>query len=355
MKPTILVSGHLTDDILSLLAQEYDVRANREDRPMGRADLLEAVAGADGFLSMITDAVDAELLDAAPRLRVVSNMAVGYNNIDVAAATARGIVVTNTPGILTEATAELAFALILAAARRVVDLDRRTRAGEWTCWAPLLFLSREVSGKTLGVVGLGRIGRAVARRARAFGMRVLYHSRSRLEAAEERDLGVEYAEKDELLATADFVSLHVPLSAETRHLIGRRELDLMKPTAYLINTSRGPVVDEAALVEALKARRIEGAGSTSTRASRCSPRDSRRSTTRSSFPTWGAPRSRPGRRWRAWRRRTSCPPCAASGPRTWSTRRCGPGEGAESGSPRLRRTGPRGAQTIDCLSCAGKL
>jgi len=260
MKPTILVSGHLTDDILSLLAQEYDVRANREDRPMGRADLLEAVAGADGFLSMITDAVDAELLDAAPRLRVVSNMAVGYNNIDVAAATARGIVVTNTPGILTEATAELAFALILAAARRVVDLDRRTRAGEWTCWAPLLFLSREVSGKTLGVVGLGRIGRAVARRARAFGMRVLYHSRSRLEAAEERDLGVEYAEKDELLATADFVSLHVPLSAETRHLIGRRELDLMKPTAYLINTSRGPVVDEAALVEALKARRIEGAG-----------------------------------------------------------------------------------------------
>lgn len=260
MKPTILVSGHLTDDILSLLAQECDVRANREDRPMGRADLLEAVAGADGFLSMITDAVDAELLDAAPRLRVVSNMAVGYNNIDVAAATARGIVVTNTPGILTEATAELAFALILAAARRVVDLDRRTRAGEWTCWAPLLFLSREVSGKTLGVVGLGRIGRAVARRARAFGMRVLYHSRSRLEAAEERDLGVEYAEKDELLATADFVSLHVPLSAETRHLIGRRELDLMKPTAYLINTSRGPVVDEAALVEALKARRIEGAG-----------------------------------------------------------------------------------------------
>ena len=260
MTPTILVSGHLTDDILSLLAQECDVRANREDRPMGRADLLEAVAGADGFLSMITDAVDAELMDAAPRLRVVSNMAVGYNNIDVAAATARGIVVTNTPGILTEATAELAFALILAAARRVVDLDRRTRAGEWTCWAPLLFLSREVSGKTLGVVGLGRIGRAVARRARAFGMRVLYHSRSRLEAAEERDLGVEYAEKDELLATADFVSLHVPLSAETRHLIGRRELGLMKPTAYLINTSRGPVVDEAALVEALKARRIEGAG-----------------------------------------------------------------------------------------------
>ena len=260
MKHRILVSGHLTEDILSLLAQECDVRANGEDRPMERAELLEAVAAVDGYLSMITDAVDAELMDAAPRLRVVSNMAVGYNNIDVAAATQRGIVVTNTPGILTEATAELAFALILAAARRVVDLDRRTRAGEWTCWAPLLFLSREVSGKTLGVVGLGRIGRAVARRARAFGMRVLYHSRSRLEAEEERDLGVEYAEKDELLATADFVSLHVPLSAETRHLIGRRELGLMKPTAYLINTSRGPVVDEAALVEALKARRIEGAG-----------------------------------------------------------------------------------------------
>jgi len=260
MKLRILVSGHLTDDILSLLAQHGDVRANGEDRPMERADLLEAVAGVDGMLSMITDAVDAELLDAAPHLRVVSNMAVGYNNIDVAAATARGIVVTNTPGILTEATAELAFALILAAARRVVDLDRRTRAGEWTCWAPLLFLSREVSGKTLGVVGLGRIGRAVARRARAFGMRVLYHNRSRLDEAEERDLGVEYAERDDLLRTSDFVSLHVPLSGETRHLIGPRELGLMKPTAYLVNTSRGAVVDEAALVEALRKKRIEGAG-----------------------------------------------------------------------------------------------
>jgi len=260
MKHRILVSGHLTDDVLGLLAQECDVRANREDRPMERPALLEAVAGADGYLSMITDAVDAELMDAAPRLRVVSNMAVGYNNIDVAAATQRGIVVTNTPGILTEATAELAFALILAAARRVVDLDRRTRAGEWTCWAPLLFLSREVSGKTLGIVGLGRIGRAVARRAQAFGMRVLYHNRSRLDQAEERDLGVEYAEQDELLRTSDFVSLHVPLSDETRHLLGRRELGLMKPTSYLINTSRGPVVDEAALVEALRDRRIEGAG-----------------------------------------------------------------------------------------------
>jgi len=260
MKHRILVSGHLTEDILSLLAQECDVRANGEDRPMERAELLEAVAAVDGYLSMITDAVDAELMDAAPRLRVVSNMAVGYNNIDVAAATQRGIVVTNTPGILTEATAELAFALVLAAARRVVDLDRRTRAGEWTCWAPLLFLSREVSGKTLGVVGLGRIGRAVARRARAFGMRVLYHNRSRLDEAEERDLGVEYAERDDLLRTSDFVSLHVPLSGETRHLIGPRELGLMKPTAYLVNTSRGAVVDEAALVEALREKRIEGAG-----------------------------------------------------------------------------------------------
>lgn len=260
MKHKILVSGHLTDDILSLLARDCDVRANGEDRPMGRADLLEAVAGTDGMLAMITDGVDVELMDRAPRLRVVSNMAVGYNNIDVAAATARGIVVTNTPGILTEATAELAFALILASARRVVDLDRRTRAGEWTCWAPMLFLSREVSGKTLGVVGLGRIGRAVARRAKAFGMKVLYHNRARLNADEERDLGVVYAEKDELLATADFVSLHVLLSDETRHLIGPRELGLMKPTAYLVNTSRGPVVDEAALVEALREKQIEGAG-----------------------------------------------------------------------------------------------
>ena len=260
MKHKILVSGHLTEDILSLLAKDCDVRANEEDRPMGRAELLDAVAGVDGMLAMITDGVDPELMDRAPRLRVVSNMAVGYNNIDVAAATERGIVVTNTPGILTEATAELAFALVLASARRVVDLDRRTRAGEWTCWAPLLFLSREVSGKTLGVIGLGRIGRAVARRARAFGMEVLYHNRIRLDAAEERELGVKYAERDELLRQADFVSLHVPLSGETRHLIGRRELALMKPTSYLVNTSRGPVVDEAALVEALREKRIEGAG-----------------------------------------------------------------------------------------------
>lgn len=260
MKHKILVSGHLTEDILSLLAKDCDVRANEEDRPMGRAELLDAVAGVDGMLAMITDGVDPELMDRAPRLRVVSNMAVGYNNIDVAAATARGIVVTNTPGILTEATAELAFALILASARRVVDLDRRTRAGEWTCWAPLLFLSREVSGKMLGIVGLGRIGRAVARRAKAFGMEVLYHNRVRLEAAEEQDLGVVYAEKDELLGKADFVSLHVPLSDETRHFIGRRELGIMKPTSYLVNTSRGPVVDEGALVEALREKRIEGAG-----------------------------------------------------------------------------------------------
>lgn len=260
MKHKILVSGHLTEDILSLLAKDCDVRANEEDRPMGRAELLDAVAGVDGMLAMITDGVDPELMDRAPRLRVVSNMAVGYNNIDVAAATERGIVVTNTPGILTEATAELAFALILASARRVVDLDRRTRAGEWTCWAPLLFLSREVSGKMLGIVGLGRIGRAVARRAKAFGMEVLYHNRVRLEAAEEQDLGVVYAEKDELLGKADFVSLHVPLSDETRHFIGRRELGIMKPTSYLVNTSRGPVVDEGALVEALREKRIEGAG-----------------------------------------------------------------------------------------------
>jgi glyoxylate reductase len=260
MKHKILVSGHLTEDILSLFAEDCDVRANGEDRPMERADLLEAVAGMDGILAMITDGIDAELMDRSPRLRVVSNMAVGYNNIDVADATARGIVVTNTPGILTEATAELAFALVLASARRVADLDRRTRAGEWTCWAPLLFLSREVSGKTLGVIGLGRIGKAVARRAKAFGMEVLYHNRARLDAGEERDLGVEYAEFDELLKRADFVSLHVPLSGETRHLIGRRELGIMKPTSYLVNTSRGPVVNEAALVEALREKRIEGAG-----------------------------------------------------------------------------------------------
>ena len=194
-----------------------------------------------------------------PRLKMIANLGVGYNNIDVRAATARGIPVSNTPGVLTEATADLAFTLLLAVARRVVEGDRRVRAGEFKFWAPFLFLCREVSGKTLGIVGMGRIGKAVARRARGFDMPVLYHNRSRLESDEEDRLGARHASLDELLQQSDFVSLHVPLTAQTTHLIGGEQLAAMKPTAYLINTARGPVVNEQALLEALQARRIAGA------------------------------------------------------------------------------------------------
>jgi glyoxylate reductase len=259
MTHKILVTGRLPEEILSGLTGRYETTFQHEDRPMERHRLLEAIGDKDGLLCMITDAVNEELLGRAPRLKMIANLGVGYNNIDVRAATARGIPVSNTPGVLTEATADLAFTLLLAVARRVVEGDRRVRAGEFKFWAPFLFLGREVSGKTLGIVGMGRIGKAVARRARGFDMPVLYYNRSRIESDEEDRLGARYASLDELLQKSDFVSLHVPLTAQTTHLIGGEQLAAMKPTAYLINTARGPIVNEQALLEALQARRIAGA------------------------------------------------------------------------------------------------
>ena len=229
----------------------------RGPQPIPRRKLLAGVSEAEGLLCLLTERVDAELLAHAPRLRVVANCAVGYDNVDLAAAAARGIVVTNTPDVLTESSADLAFALMLAAARRVVEGDRFVRSGRWRGWRPDQLLGCDVHGATLGIIGLGRIGSAVARRARGFGMRILYwnHRRLRRPAG-----GARYASLRRLLATSDFVSIHVPLSATTRHLIGARELALMKPTAILVNTSRGPVVDERALVMALVERRIGAAG-----------------------------------------------------------------------------------------------
>ena len=203
---------------------------------------------------------DAELMDRAPNLKIISNLAVGYNNIDVAAATARGIAVTNTPGVTTEPTADLTLGLILAVARRIVEEDRLTREGKFQYWAPMLFLGRSVARKTLGIVGFGAIGQAVAKRARGFDMRILYNRRRRLDEAREREMGIEYADFGRLLRESDFVSLHVPLTDETRHLIGAKELRQMKPTAFLINASRGPVVHEKDLVEALRMGVIAGAG-----------------------------------------------------------------------------------------------
>jgi glyoxylate reductase len=256
----ILVTHREPEEVLARLAREHQVEAYDQDPPMERPRLLRSVSDKEGLLCTITDRIDQELLEHAPALKVIANFGVGFEHIDVEAATRRGIPVTNTPGVLTDSTADLTLALILATARRVVEGDRRVRAGKFQYWAPLLFLGADVSGKTLGLIGLGRIGQAVAQRAAGFGMKLIYYSRTRLQPAREHELQVSFAPLDTLLREADFVSLHVPLSPQTRHLIGSRELQLMKPTAYLINTARGPVVDEAALVEALRRGEIRGAG-----------------------------------------------------------------------------------------------
>lgn len=256
----VLVTGRLPETVLASIRKEHDVVINAEDKPMDRQKLLSAVGDKDGLLCMITDRVDAELLNRAPHLKMIANFGVGFNNIDVDFATAKGVPVSNTPGVLTESTADLTFALILATARRLVEGDRMTRAGNFKFWAPLHFLGQEVSGKTLGIIGLGRIGRAVAGRAAAFDMKVIYYSRRRLEKAGEKKLNLAYADLKTLLKTADFVSVHVPLTPRTTRLIGADELGRMKPDAYLINTSRGPVVDEKALLDALQNRKISGAG-----------------------------------------------------------------------------------------------
>ena len=232
--------------------------ANDEDRPLSSEELRRGVAGMDAVLCLLTDQVDAEVLDAAKGCKVFANMAVGYNNIDVEGATRRGILVTNTPGVLTDCTADVTWALILGVARRVAEGDRAMRAGEFPGWGPLYMLGGDITGATIGLVGPGRIATAVARRAIGFGVTILYHGRRSNDALDA--LGACRVPFDQILAQSDFLSLHVPLSPETRHLIDARALAAMKPTAYLINTSRGPVVDEAALVDALKSGMIAGAG-----------------------------------------------------------------------------------------------
>jgi glyoxylate reductase len=256
----ILVTGNLPDSVLNTLKQEFEVECHGEDRPMPRSKLLHAIRNKVGLLSMITDDIDGELLAHAPGLVMIANMAVGYNNIDLDAATRRGILVSNTPGVLTEATADLAFALILGVARRIAEGDRMVREGRFRFWAPFLFLGREISGKTLGIIGMGRIGKAVARRAQGFQMPILYYGSSPLDGTVEKELNARQVPLSELLRESDFVSLHIPLSADTRHFIGKKELALMKPTAFLVNTSRGPVVDEKALLDALQNGTIAGAG-----------------------------------------------------------------------------------------------
>jgi glyoxylate reductase len=232
-----------------------------DELPPPRGALLEKVRGVDGLLSLLTDRVDDELLDAAgPQLRVVSNFAVGYDNIDVPACTRRGVAVGNTPGVLTETTADLAFALLMAVARRLPEARDYVRDDRWRTWGPMLLLGKDLHGATLGLVGFGRIGREMARRATGFGMRTLYYSRSRAEPDVQRQLQASHVPLDTLLAESDFVSLHTVLSPETRHLIDAAALARMKPGAILINTSRGPVVDQDALAEALRSGHLFGAG-----------------------------------------------------------------------------------------------
>jgi glyoxylate reductase len=252
-RPKVFVARVIPDAGINPIVAATDAVVWQDELPPPRDELLRAVAGCDGVLTLLTDRVDDEFLDAAgPQLRVVSNYAVGFDNVDVPACTARGIPVGNTPGVLTETTADLAWALMMAAARRLPEGDRYVRAEKWKTWGPMLLLGPDVHGSTLGVVGFGRIGQAVARRAAGFGMTILYHDVHRAEAAVEAAYGATFLPLEELLARSDFVSLHVNLTPETRKLMNAEKLGWMKPTAVLVNTSRGPVVDQPALADALR-------------------------------------------------------------------------------------------------------
>jgi len=256
-RPAVYVTRRIPDAGLARLREACRVTLWEDELPPPYAVLRAESARADGLLSLLSDRVDAALLDAAPNLRVISQMAVGYDNIDVRAATARGIPVGHTPGVLTETTADFAFALLMAAARRVSEGERFVRDGRWRTWGPMLLMGQDIHGATLGIVGMGRIGQAVARRASGFAMRVIYADHGPV--ALPPDLYAERLPLDDVLAQADFVSLHTPLTPETTHLIDARALALMKPTAILINTARGPVVDQGALAAALADGVIAGA------------------------------------------------------------------------------------------------
>ena len=252
-RPRVFVSRVIPDEGLAAVRAACEMDLWTDELPPPRDELLRRVAGCDGVLTLLTDQVDDAFLDAAgPGLKVVSNYAVGFDNIDVAACARRGVAVGNTPGVLTETTADLAFALLMAAARRLPEGDRYVRAGQWKTWGPMLLLGPDVHGATIGIVGFGRIGQAVARRALGFGMQILYHDLHRLPEDVTVPLGAAYLPLEELLPRCDYVSIHVNLSEETRGMINAESLAWMKPTAVLVNTSRGPVIDHRALADALR-------------------------------------------------------------------------------------------------------
>ncbi len=259
-KKKVYVTRRIPDEAIELLEEQFDVEVNPEDRVLLKEELLEKVKGKDAVLCLITDTIDKEVLEAAgENCKIFANYGVGYNNIDIAAATESNVIITNTPGVLDDATADLAWALLMAVSRRIVPADKFTRNGAFQAWDPMMFLGRDITGKTLGLIGAGRIGSNFAKKAKAFDMKILYtglRSNPKLES----ELGAIYVDKETLLKEADFVSLHVPLQPSTIHYIGEKEFSIMKKTSVIINTSRGPVIDEKALVKALKQGEIWGAG-----------------------------------------------------------------------------------------------
>lgn len=260
MKPKILVTREVFDETIAYLEQHCEVESNQADVALDPERLKARIADKQGLMCALTDRVDAAVLDAARELKVVANIAVGYNNIDLASCTARGVMATNTPGVLDDSTADLAWALMLAAARRITEVERYIRQGEWKGWRLKQWLGIDVHHATLGIVGMGRIGQVIAKRASGFDMKVLYHNRKRLDASIEQRLNATYASLEDLLERSDFVVLQVPYSPKTHHLIGAKQLKLMKPTAILVNSTRGGVVDDAALIEALRDGTIRAAG-----------------------------------------------------------------------------------------------
>jgi gluconate 2-dehydrogenase len=261
MKPKVLVARAIFPEVVARLGEYFEVEDNPADTVYTKAELTRRLHGKAGAFTTGSERIDAEVLEANPQLKAVCNMAVGYNNFDVPACTARGVLCTNTPDVLTETTADFGFALMMAAARRIAESEHALRRGEWTKWSYDMFTGSDVHGATLGILGMGRIGQAIARRgAHGFGMRVIYHNRSRLDATIEADLRARYVSKDELLARADHLVLVLPYSAASHHAIGAAELAKMKPSATLTNLARGGIVDDAALARALAARQIAAAG-----------------------------------------------------------------------------------------------
>jgi len=259
-RKSVYVTRAIPEENINELRKHFDVEVNPDDRALSKDELKQKLKGRDAAISLLTDTIDGEVLDAAgPQLRIVANYAVGFNNFDVAAATQRNVILTNTPGVLDDATATHTITLLLATARRIAESDKFVRDGKWQGWAPMFFVGLDVDRKTLGIAGLGRIGKAVAKRARGFDMKIIYSDVKR-DADFEKTFGATYVDKDTLIRESDFLTMHVPLTAETRHYIGAKELKAMKKTAVLINASRGPVVDEVALAQALKDKEIWGAG-----------------------------------------------------------------------------------------------